>query len=1548
MKKRVRVILQGFLSFVLAFPVSLFSLGTVFAEEPDESAEISEEALQSLEEAESIDQEESEELPFEPEDQVRVIVEVEDAPGITYATQQGVEYSQLDEATRDEIESNAEAVQSDVQNQIDNLGIDSDYHESFSTVLNGFSAEVPFGQIDRIEELPGVSRVEVANEYERPEVFDPEMVGSVEQVFADQAWEEYGYDGEGLVVGVIDSGVDPTHQDMVLSDDVEMAIDQDLVGDLDLDGEYFTDKVPYGYNYFDRNATIIESAESSYHGMHVAGTVAANGDVENGGIRGVAPEAQVLALRVFSDQEGLGTTFDDLYVAAYEDAVQLGVDVLNLSLGSPAGFVNPDSLAQEATQRMIDNGIAVTISAGNSSHFGNSLRNPSASNPDVGLVGSPSTSPASTSVASSDNNNITIESFEWQAGEYSGLTPYSVADNDPAEALDGEVELVYAGYGTPDELEDAEVEGAVAVVSRGIYDGATPEETDAYAPFTAKAINAQEAGAIGVIVHNNDGSGFISMQSDPQITIPYLFILQEDGLAIQEAAEAGETITTEFTGESETVPSPTAGQLSDFSSWGLTPNLDFKPEVTAPGGDILSTQQDNQYALMSGTSMAAPHVAGGYALLLDYVDDTFGVEGAEREAIAKQLLLNTAIPMEDVGPVNEENGLDNVYSPRGQGAGQMDLHSALSTPAWVTSPEDNDEAKVALRQFESSTSFVLEVENFSEEEVLYTIHPSIQTDLVSGEQLGRDADILEAASLHGENLISSSADYVTVAPGAVETIEFTLNLDGAEVDYVNESGEIVQSPVNEVFENGYFAEGFVEFRDPTDSHPTLTVPYVGFNGDWQGLDIIDEDGFYSAVTGSSVDETNLVADTATGLPVLGAQDTFVDEDVYLFNPNLMNGLMSNVTFLRNAKEVEFRILDENHEALRTLYTQEDVRKNWGIHNGQYNTATFVQDAYWDGTISGDTVADGQYVYEIRALADSEGAEWQSTTFDVVYDSAGPEIVLSVDESEGTATFTATDETTGVNYTEVYADGSLVEEFEVQAETHSEEVTIPEGTELVEVRSVDGAGNASVEAVSFSTHFEHDDVHIVIDEPGEGSTHTTNEVPVAGTIETNAELESFTVAGQEVEYEYDAATGIRSFDSTITLEDGHHAIDYVAVTVDGEEGRLGRRVTVDTQAPGLEVSAPERTGYETANVTLHVTDNFDGARVYLDDSEIFASSRTSHEQVALDEELTETVSLDEGVNSFEARVVDAAGHETTETFEIERDSSYEEVARLSGQTRFDTATAISQRGWESADRVIIANADAFADALAGVSLAQEYNAPVLLTRSNTLHEDTQAELERLSPSEVILLGGEVSIEPSVEGQIQNLGINTRRLGGANRFEVAEGIAEELAESTQPNEAFLVNADAFADALSIAPFVDGRPVYLTNGTSLTDQTAEALDGYSHVYVIGGEASISSELMSQLGSTTRLSGRNRYEANLSVLEYFQPDSSELFVATGEVFTDALTGSGLIAQQDAGLLLIGNSVTDSQRAYIENSGYSSITVIGGPASVSDTILESFYELLD
>lgn len=499
--------------------------------------------------------------PKDPKKQVRVIIELDEAPAIENATKKGVLYKNLPENQKETLEAAVVTGQESVQVSIDTIVPDITYLENFTTVFNGFSAEVEAGQVEDIAKLSGVKAVYESTEYQRPEA-QPEMKYSKELVQAQQAWKDYGFRGEGMVIGVIDTGIDPSHKDMVLTDnktgDIEKSDVAALLADKSIkNGKFFTAKVPFGYNYMDGNNEILDlGPEASMHGMHVAGTVGANGNEENGGIKGVAPEAQLLALKVFGNDPLYPSTYGDIYIKAIDDSIKLGADVINMSLGSTAGFVDSSNPEQKAVERATNNGILVSISAGNSDMFGSGFSYPHADNQDYGLTGSPSTSIDSFGVASFENDKITANSFAYQVeGEEAVDALYLLAnDADPQDLPNASYEVVDAGLGTPADFKDKKLKGKFALVSRGEIG------------FVEKGLAAQEAGAIGVIIYNN-ATGTISMASDPTIEIPYLSALQKDGVAMKAQLDAGKKVTVSFDGDFLEIDNPSKGQMSDFTSW---------------------------------------------------------------------------------------------------------------------------------------------------------------------------------------------------------------------------------------------------------------------------------------------------------------------------------------------------------------------------------------------------------------------------------------------------------------------------------------------------------------------------------------------------------------------------------------------------------------------------------------------------------------------------------------------------------------------------------------------------------------------------------------------------------------------------------------------------------------------------------------------------------------------------------------------------------------------------------------------------------------------
>jgi lactocepin len=962
---------------------------------------------------------------------VRVTVEMEGDAPIAIATKKNVKFGDLSVAEKKKLIKEAKAKKQKTKQAMKDKQINAKYLQEFDIVVNGFSAEVKYSDIEFIKKLPNVKNVVISNVYERP-IDEPDMVYSKELVEAQQAWNDYGYKGEGMVVGVIDTGVDHNHQDMVLSDDTEVALTEEqinqIIADGDLPGVYYTEKVPYGYNYMDSNHEYTDNFPgASSHGMHVAGTVGANGDEANGGILGIAPEAQILNLKVFGNDPAMQYTYGDIYIAAIDDAVKLGADVLNMSLGASAGFVSQDDPEQQAVTRAVENGIMMAISAGNSNMFGDGFFYPYASNPDYGVNGSPGVAYDSLQVASFENSFMSIDKLEYSIDGGELVTAGFMSSSSVEPTVGATVELVEAGLGKPEDFEGKDLEGKFALIQRGELD------------FVTKTLNAQNAGAAGAIVYNNT-DGMVNMASDPAIVIPQLFLAKADGDALAAALRNGQTATVTFPGGKTSVPNAEAGKMSSFSSWGLTPNLDFKPEITAPGGQIYSTINGGGYGVKSGTSMAAPHVAGGSALILQRVDEAFDLTGRDRVALAKKLLMNTSVPVE----------LDGVpVSPRRQGTGLMQLHAALSTPVIVTESNTN-EPKVALKEVsENVVTFSLTATNLSDEAVAYEVSANAMSDIpvnAGGFYVNLPNDY---GSLNLDGVATVNGDAVsTIEVPANGTVSFDVTLDVSEWD----------ATLNSYYENGYWLDGFVTLKDPTDNNPTLTVPYAGFKGEWDAAPIFDlpmwDAMSYYGMTGV--------------ITSLGDGDFgFIGENPseIVFSPN-GDGVLDDagliLSFLRNAKEVTFNVLDADGNVVDTIFTESFIRKDYyDSGNGSYYKLS--EDWMWDGTINGKTAKDGNYFLQAVGVIDYAGAEAQSIELPLLLDNTAPTIDANINRGKREVSVSVADgKGSGVAAWQVLVDGKNVSG--VLTDVSEFDLTDIHPSQVVTVYVEDFAGNYSMKNV----------------------------------------------------------------------------------------------------------------------------------------------------------------------------------------------------------------------------------------------------------------------------------------------------------------------------------------------------------------------------------------------------------------------------------------------------------------------------------------------------
>ncbi|WAA09698.1 S8 family serine peptidase [Fervidibacillus albus] len=1189
------------------------------------------------------------EKTMDPDEEIRIIVELDKEPAITEATKKGVLYKELSESVRDNLEATIEKEQTNVTKTIQSVVPGAEVLEQFTTVFNGFSMEVKAKDVEKIEEISGVKAVYESVEYERPEE-TPEMISSKDIIEARQVWNDYGYDGEGMVVGIIDTGIDYTHKDMVLTNPENASLTEDYVNGLLDDGtiaagKYFTSKVPFGYNYMDKNDEIRDlGPNATMHGMHVAGTVGANGDEENGGIKGVAPEVQLLALKVFGNDPVFGSTYDDIYVKAIDDAIKLDADVLNLSLGSPAGFVDETSPSQQAIKNASDNGILVSISAGNENMYGDGYFYPYASNPDYGLVGSPSVANESLSVASFENDTITTSKLEYAiADEESGSAPFLNA-NDMELTLGESIELVYAGLGKPEDFEGKDFEGKFALIQRGEL------------AFVDKTLNAQAAGASGVIIFNNT-DGVVNMATDASIVIPQLFMLKSDGDKLAAALEEGKSVTVTFTDETTMVPSDTAGLMSDFTSWGLTPDLEFKPEITAPGGNIYSTLNDDQYGMMSGTSMAAPHVSGGSALVMEKVKEDFGLTGSELVERTKQLLMNTAKPVE----------FDGAYvSPRRQGAGLMQLHAALSTPAIVTDATTG-EAKVALKEItDNVVTFQLKVDNLSDEDLTYEVTGTAQTDapVNAGDYFVTLPNDFGAITL---------SDTVTVNGETTTTIEVPAN--GSTTFDVTIDVTDWDDTFLYYFENGYWLDGFVTLTDPTDTNPELTVPFVGFKGDWDAAPIFD---YYAWDPMTYWGMTFLVDDL--GYIINGGvfEEDFNPER-FAFSPNddgQFDMAVPIFSLFRNVKELKVSVLDEEGNTLRTIRTEKNYRKTYSnITSYPY---VYDNDFGWDGYIDGELAPEGNYIVEVSGVIDYEGAEWQSIQFPVKVDYTAPEANVEFDLDTNTVSISdVVDEGSGADYWEVYVNGYYYDYYPM-TETEVQLDGIEEKDQITVV-VWDTALNHSEYNFTIPGEDEADSPIIYVYSPNHYDGFSDSEVYVYGSVEDDSNITSLTINGEEADY-FDG----EFFDHVLTLEDGVQDVVVKAVDEHGNESQIVRTVLVDTEDPSIEVgSFPSLTGDEKITVPVTIKDNFDDIRLYVNGDEKFVHELSEPlDMVEYNETIDLELDLVDGTNTLTLEVTDVVGNQTEQVIEIEKLESAENVVVA------DEVSVIEQSEDQNVDEVVV--------------------------------------------------------------------------------------------------------------------------------------------------------------------------------------------------------------------------------------------------------------------
>ena len=565
----------------------------------------------------------------------------------------------------------------------------------FTYLTNSFTIKTAFGNLEKIAKINGVKSVFLTPVFDPATTATPNTSAAGAMTGVHTVWEELGYTGAGMKIAIIDTGLDLDHPSFAADPETnENSMTQaDIAAVLtDLNAYarrnvitaktlYRSAKVPFAFNYVDSSLTADHSMDSQGdHGTHVAGIAAANA-TEGTTVVGMAPDAQLIIMKVFG---AAGGAYMDDVAAALEDAMLLGCDVVNASLGSPRGFTTSNSEIDLIYERLASQDIVATFSAGNegtSSYqntWGTDLNR--TQNPDNSTIGSPSTWPNTLSIASAENSEVMTDYFALADGTKiffqdsiealyaaAGYAEYAWAVSLKTLA-DVEFEYVIVpGLGSEEDLASVDVEGKIAVIKRGTLS------------FGEKVKNAENAGAVGVIIWNtNDTDDIFSFgmtvgSEDFYPSIPSAIIMLSDG---QKMADA-ETKTM-MVGADQAARLCEGGQMSSFSSWGVTPDLQLMPDITGIGGNVYSCYDGGQYGLMSGTSMSAPQIAGVTALVMQHLYTIYpdAPDGTIRD-LTEAILMSTADPI-----ISSGSGVE--ASPRQQGAGLVNAHEATTTTTYLT------------------------------------------------------------------------------------------------------------------------------------------------------------------------------------------------------------------------------------------------------------------------------------------------------------------------------------------------------------------------------------------------------------------------------------------------------------------------------------------------------------------------------------------------------------------------------------------------------------------------------------------------------------------------------------------------------------------------------------------------------------------------------------------------------------------------------------------------------------------------------------------------
>ncbi|MGO0057404.1 S8 family serine peptidase [Streptococcus suis] len=869
--------------------------------------------------------------------------------------------------------------------KIDGVKIVHEYKE----VLTGASVEV--GK----ESLSDVKAITELTSLEESRRIRPTLHTAKQLVGALKASSKYQTDGRGMVIAVIDSGLDIKHKDMRLDEGVVPKIKEITPSTT---GTY-TLKVPHGYNYVSGNDNLYDDTHEP-HGMHIAGTLAGNATDEEvaskQGIDGIAPNAQLLVYKIFSnDPKNYKAETEDAAYAAIEDAIKHGADVISLSVGYYDSGL-PGNAYYTIAKRAAEKGIIITAAIGNAGASSSDTSFDLHTNNALGAVDTATTvgvaaTPAVIGVGSARNTHLVQREFMLN-GQSFGYYPIGYTT-----LPEGNYEFVDAGNGRWEEVQGLDLAGKVAIIKKDKFD------------LKDAVRNLKFKDVVGLVVVNTDQGWNKDYYKTHQLLVDDKTLLSYSSIwGISLSGEDGRRlleVANQSQGNTGLVLKPTIGMkklievptVSGFSSWGPTVNLELKPEIVAPGEDVYATLNDNRYGSMSGTSMASPIVAGASALLLPRIRQMTPPEGMTRMDLLRIILMNTATPLVDVLD-SSGHALEN--SPRQQGAGLLQIDRAFETDVIL---HHRLKGGVELKEIGRETEFEVTLENLGNQQRNFAISAGkvLTSQDVPVDRIGRSGKVVKeihATEIKGSSLHLSEQS-IQLGPKEKKTIR--LRLDAGEA-------------------KDQFAEGYIYFKSLTEGQSDISIPYFGFVGDWSKERIVDAPAWE---TGSKLKLTSVLSSykhNKSGRYIELGREKIQDNQSPLNPENIaiqnqhsdsqIGNAFVRFALLRDITNYDLDIVKEATEdapVLRRIDTGTMLSRiryvDYFESLSEYSKfRTPIELHRWDGKLydaSQDEnipAPEGQYFFRLRVKNKENGA-YQYTYLPVKIDNQKPEI-LAIDTS----------------------------------------------------------------------------------------------------------------------------------------------------------------------------------------------------------------------------------------------------------------------------------------------------------------------------------------------------------------------------------------------------------------------------------------------------------------------------------------------------------------------------------------------------------------------